>query len=150
MDFAQSFSAKSFALKANGIHAKCVHFALRAGERERQDILSDGSTATDIGVCANAHELMYWAKRTNHRILLNGYVAGECGGIRHNDVVRNAAIVRNVRVRHNEAIASDSGNAASTGSPAVDRHAFANHIVVPDFKARLFAFEFQILRFESE
>src|SRR5438105_1321606 len=58
--------------------------------------------------------------------------------------------MRNVRVRHNEAIAAHTGDAASPGSAAVDRHAFANHIVVPDFKARLFAFEFQILRFESE
>src|SRR3954464_92574 len=82
--------------------------------------------------------------------LLNDDVSGERGIVGHDDVVTHKTIVRDVRVSHEQAVAAELREATATGSPAVDGDALADLIVITDLKARLLAFELQVLRFHPE
>src|SRR5690606_7546835 len=65
-------------------------------------------------------------------------------------VVANAAVVRHVAGGHQVAVAADAGGTIFLFGAAVDRHRFANHVVVADLDARRAAAVAQVLRFAAD
>src|SRR5258707_1296682 len=122
-----------------------MHFALGAGQGERQHILRDGSSTADVCVCADAHELMHRAKRSNYSKVLNGHMAGKRGRIGEDHVVADVTVVSNVRVSHDQAITANVSDAATAGRSPMNSDALPNNIIVANLQPRLLAAKFQVL-----
>jgi hypothetical protein len=73
------------------------------------------------------------------------YMAGQIGGIGHNDIISQPAIVRDVTVSHQKVIISYDSHPDVGGCGPVDGHIFPDCIVVPDNNPSLFPLEFQVL-----
>ena len=123
-----------------------MRVARRRRHRERQDILRDRRSAANIGMRADAHELMHRAERSHHRPLFDRHVAAQGGAIHQHGVIADHAIVPDVRVRHDQQVAAHLGQSAALHRAAIDRHVLANLVVIADLEARRLAFVGDILR----
>ncbi len=55
--------------------------ALDGGEGVGQDVLRDRGASADVGVAADAAELMHGAEGADYGVVLDNDVAGESGGV---------------------------------------------------------------------
>src|SRR6185437_743648 len=100
VDLGDALLAESVALKTYRVHVIGVGLAGGDGFGKWQNVFCNGRAASDEGVSADAHKMMYRAKRADGRILFDNYVAAERRGVGQNYVISNHAIVRNVRIGH--------------------------------------------------
>ena len=72
-------------------------------------------------------------------------VAAQQRAIGDHDVAAQLAIVRHVAAGHQEIVAADRGDAVLFLGAAIDRHSFANHVMIADDHLRVAAAVTQVL-----
>src|SRR5208337_1456417 len=117
-------------LQAGFVQHVGVCVALGASHGIRQHIPRDRGSTPDIGMSADANELMDRTKRADNCPLLNGDMTCERGSIDQHGVIANQTVVPNMRVRHDQSMAADAGNSSAFRGSAIDGYIFADHIVV--------------------
>src|SRR5688572_12875548 len=98
---------------------------------------------------ADAAKLMDAREGANRRVVLNRYMTGQRGRIRHDDVIAEHAVMADVRVRHEKIVIADFRVAAAPFGAAMDIHVLAKDIMVSDRQERLLTLELQILRLKT-
>ena len=88
---------------------------------------------------------MHRRQPANHRMVLDGHVAGERRDVGHDDVAAQRAIVRDVAVGKDVIARADARDFTVAGR-AVNGDVFAEGVAVADFGARDAALPFQVLR----
>ena len=78
------------------------------------------------------------------------YVPGQQRAVGDDDVAAQLAIVSDVAASHEEVVVADGGDAFLLFGGAVDRHAFANDVVVADDDFRVAAAVGDVLRLAAE
>jgi hypothetical protein len=136
VNFGDAVFGESAALEADFVHAVGVGVAGGGGHGEGQDVLRDGGASADVGVGADAHELMHGAERSDDGPLFDGDVAGDGRSVDQHDVIFDEAVVADVGVGHDEQMAADFGEASAFDGAAIDGDAFADFVVIADFEAR--------------
>src|SRR5208282_1840719 len=150
MDPADALAAEAAAFEADFVQPEGVGVAFGRGEREGQNILRNGSAAPDVGMRADAHELVDRAERSDHGPVFHGYVAAQGRSVREDGVVADHAVVRDVGVGHDQRVASDAGEATAARRPTADGDVLADHVVVTDLEPRRLALVFQVLRLDPD
>src|ERR1043166_8410986 len=112
---------------------------------ERQSIFDNDGIAADVGLTADATELMNAGIGAYVCAFFNDYMTRKRRRIGHDHVVANQAIVSNVCLGHQKAIIADAGDASSTLRAAVDRYKFANPCAAANFSFSYLTREFKIL-----
>jgi len=122
----------------------------RAGHGEGENILRNRGAAANIRVSANAHELVYRAKRAYHSPFFHGDVPGERGCIHQHGVIANLTIMPDVGIGHDENMAANPGNAAAFIGAAIDGHILADDVVLADFEPGWFTAIGDVLRLDAK
>ena len=99
---------------------------------------------------ANAAKLVNTGKRADRRVILNQYMTGQCSRVCHDDVIAENTVVAHVHICHEEVVITDPGIPAAAFRSTMDIHVFAKRIVIANRQKCFFAFEFQILRFQTD
>ena len=145
-----ALGGKSLAFQAHAIHAKAARAARRDDFRERRHVLGDDGVRGDVGMFADAAELMHGAERADLRVVFDGDVAGESGAIHEDVEIAELAVVPDVRVRHDEIVAADARDAAAFYRAAIHRAEFVEFIVIADFDGNALAFVGEVLRIAAD
>src|SRR5258706_15769908 len=111
------------------------------GERKRQGVFYHHRVTAHICFATHATELMNSGIGTDVGAVFDEYVAGQGGGVGHNNPVTQEAVMRDVSLGHDEAVIADSGDPAAAGGAAVDRHKLPDPITPADFSGGCFARE---------
>src|ERR1700722_20555542 len=101
-NLADALRRKATPLEANFVHSVGVRLARGRGHRKRQDILCDGGTAADVGVGADAHELMHRTKRAHHSPFLYDDMTAQRRAVHQHAVVADNAVVSIMRIGHTQ------------------------------------------------
>src|ERR1035437_7420160 len=133
------------ALEADFVETVGVVVALDRGQRVRQDVLGDGRASADVGVLADAAELVHGTERADDCVVLDDDVAGERGSVGEDASVADGGVVADVDVGHDEAAGADAGDASAGGCSARDGDVFADGVQVTDLTACRLACVLQIL-----
>ncbi len=142
---AEALGGKSFALQADGVDAVAGGLALGDHAGKWRHVLGDDRGSADVGIAADAAELVHGRKGADGGEIFHGDVAGQSGAVGENGLVADVAIMRDVRVGHEQAAAADGGGAAAADCAAADGDVFAESIFVADDEMGFFAGKFQIL-----
>ena len=92
--------AKPAALESDGVDAVRMRAPLADGLGVGENIAGDHGVATDESMRSDAAELMHAAERPDGRVIVDGHMTRERGGIGQNDVISQMAVVGDVSVRH--------------------------------------------------
>src|ERR1035437_4094344 len=138
------------ALEADFVETVGVVVALDRGQRVRQDVLGDGRASADVGVLADAAELVHGTERADDCVVLDDDVAGERGSVGEDASVADGGVVADVDVGHDEAAGADAGDASAGGCSARDGDVFADGVQVTDLTACRLACVLQILGRDAE
>lgn len=142
----EALAGEASALEADGIEAVAARFAGRDDFREWKHVLSDHSVRADVGMAADAAELLDGRKRADGGVIVHGDVPGERRAIHENRVAADLAIVADVRVGHDEIVIAETRDAAAFHGAAIHRGEFAKCVAVSDFERDALACKRQILR----
>jgi len=145
MNFRNPLLRESAPLQSDFVHEIRVRFARGRRHREGQHILRDGRSTADIRMRANAHKLMDRAQRSHNRPLFDHYVASKCRAVHQHDVITNDAVMPDMRVRHDQQMASDLRQPPAFQRATIERHIFADLVVIADLKTRRLTFVGHIL-----
>ena len=83
---------------------------------------------------------------SNIGIVLNYYVAGQCGCVRHDHVVADYAVVCDVGLGHEQTIVADLSQHSTTERAAMDGYKLSNHVAAANSSFRRLRLVLQILR----
>src|SRR5919201_5955820 len=113
MKLANPLFAKAAPLQSNRVETvgRGVSRCDRLGKW--QYILGKNTAATNVGMCADAHVLMHWAKRADRRPVFHDYMPGERGRVGHDDVIADHAIMGDVGISHDQAMIANTREAAT-------------------------------------
>ena len=90
--------SKALALETYFVKAVGVVVALDGGEGVGQDVLGDRGASADVGVAADAAELVHGTEGADCGVVFDDDVAGECGGVGEDAAVADLRVVANVGV----------------------------------------------------
>jgi hypothetical protein len=76
-------------------------------------------------------------------------MAGQRGGVRHDDAIAEDAVVSNMGLGHDQAIVTYQSSHPPAGGPPVNRYKFANLVSTADLSLGGLPSIFQILRRQS-
>ena len=99
---------------------------------------------------ADRAKMMHGHAAGNRRVVVHVNVAAQQRGVGHDHAAADAAIVGDVAAGHDEAVAAERGDAVFLFAAAVDRHAFADDVVVADDHLRVAAAIADVLRIAAE
>ena len=116
---------------------------------ERRDIFADQRSSAEHHVGPDPAELVNRRVSAEDRPVLDFDFSGQRNAVDDHAVVSYGAIVSDMRVSHDQRVASHFGHSFGRRT-AVDGGAFADRRVVADLHGRVFAAEFQILRYAGD
>ena len=150
LDRLDAVGRKAVAFEADGIHT--VAFGIARGDDlgEGRNVLGDDGVRGDIGIFADAAELMHGAEGADRGVVLDGDVAGERGAIDENRVAPDLGVVADVGVRHDEIVAAEARGASAFHGTAIDRGEFVEFVFVTGFERDALAFVGEILRVAAD
>src|SRR5918993_139766 len=137
------------ALHADGVEAVAAG-VVADGEGEGERVLDDDRVAADVRLAPDAAELVDARVGADVRAVGDFDVAGERGGVSHDDAVADAAVVRDVRLGHDEAVVADGGEHPAALRAAVDGDELAYLAATADARLRRLAPVLQVLRREAD
>ena len=112
-------------------------------------ILHDLGEAAHNRHFADAHELVNAHETPDHALVFDGDVARNSGRIGNQVTVAQNAVVPEMNVGHQQIVVAHHRRLALAGR-AVNRHHFAQHVVVAQFDERFLALELQVLRLAAQ
>lgn len=113
-------------------------------------ILENPRGAPDHGVGADTAELMHGRLAAENGVIVDAHVAAESNVVREDHVVADMAVMRHMGIRHEEVAASDGGESFILRRTDRHRAVFADHVVVADNEARVFAAVLLVLRVAAD
>ena len=149
-DCIEALAIEAPAFEPDRVHTVAMGLALGNDTRKRRHVLGDDGASSDVGVAANAAELVHGAERPDVRIILDDHMASKCRPIRENGVVADDAIVCDVGIRHKEIAAADPGHAAALRGAAAHRGKFPKTVRVAHHEFRALTAKFQVLRISAD
>ena len=75
---------------------------------------------------------------------------GQCGRVRHNDVIPQLAVVTDMRVGHQEIVIADPRYPTAPLGAAMNIDIFTKDVVMADREKRIFTLEFEILGLKTD
>lgn len=112
---------------------------------ERWNVLGRGRHAAEQNQAPDAAVLVYGAVPGKKNAVFQQAMAAQKGTIGQDTLVANDAIMGNMAAGHEEIVVTNPGFKPFIGA-SMDRHIFAEDIVLPNDGACFFAAEFQVLR----
>jgi hypothetical protein len=99
---------------------------------------------------AQAAKLMNPAVSSNGGMVFYDDMTSESRAIGKDDGITQDAVVRNVGIGHEEVGVAYNGSSSSQLGPPMDGHELPELVVISDLERRLFSFEFEVLRLETD
>ena len=98
----------------------------------RRHVVQHAAQAAGEAEAADRREVMDDHAAGDRGVVVNVDVAAQQRGVGHDHAAADAAIVGDVAAGHDEAVAAERGDAVFLFGAAIDRHAFADDVVVAD------------------
>ena len=146
----EALASETGAFEADGVEAVAARFARRDNFREWKHILGDHGVGADVGVAADAAELLHGRKGADGGVIVHDDVAGESRAIDENCVAADLAVVADVGVGHDQIVIAHAGDAAALHGAAADGAKFAKGVAVTDFERDALARIGEVLRIATD
>ena len=146
MNPGDAFFGKSAALESDFVDSIGVRVARGGSHGERQDVLRDGRASANVGMRADAHELMHRAERAHDRPFFHCDMTRDGGAVDEHGMIADHAVVADMGVSHDQQMIAEPGNSSALDGSAIDGDAFANLVVITDFQTSGLAFVSDVLR----
>ena len=146
MQCLQALFGKTLALQANLVHAETSGLAFGHDQRKRRHILGDHSGCADVGIAADAAELMHRRAKSNGGEVFDGHVTRQGRTVHEQIAVPNMTVVTHMGRRQKQIAIANGGLPATFSRAAADRHVLAKGISVAHDKLHVLAPEAEILR----
>ena len=119
-------------------------------EHERRHVVQHAAAAADKAVAADRGIVMHGHGARERGMVVNVDVPAQQRAVGNHDVVAQAAIVGDVAAGHQEVVAAERRDAVFFFGGAIDRHAFADDVVVADDDLGVAAAVADILRLAAD
>ncbi len=119
-------------------------------QHERRHVVQHSAQAADEAVAADRGVMVHGHGAGERGMIVDVHVPAQQRAVGDHDVVAQFAVVGHVAAGHEEVVVPDGGDAVFFFAAAIDRHAFADQVVIADRDLRVGAAVADVLRFAAD
>jgi len=120
------------------------------GHGKGRDVFPNGGAAADNTMGADAGELMDPRHSADDGVVFHMDMAGQVGGIGHDDPVAELAVVGDVTIGHDEIAIPHDRDADISGGGTMDGNEFTDRVVIADDRPRNLVAELEVLGYGAD